>query len=323
MPAIMVPLDGSAFAEQALPLALALARRTDATLQLVAVRASFADGPVFDRTESYLRVLAGQLENTLPGTATPWVLNCGSGTPYTPPPSSSDIAHVLARHASSHDIDVIVMTTHGRGGMRRAWLGSVADSLTRLATRPVLLVRPEETTDGVAAAVEPAIAHVLVPLDGSASAEQAIPAARHLGAAFNARYTLLRVVTPLSQQLSARGRDMYWAAHESPSSRPAAMQYLEKTAAGLRDEGLMVDTVAIDSTSPGPAIIDWAGMHEVDVIAMSTAGAGGVKRLLLGSVADKIVRSAVTPVLVCNERRVPGAAEPVGAAQRNTVSSTV
>ncbi|MBR9988526.1 MAG: universal stress protein [Gemmatimonadetes bacterium] len=302
MSAIMVPLDGSPFAEQALPLALAIGRSKCSRVQLVTVRpAPFPGGEDHDRNEAYVRVLAARVEGEHPGLITPWVL-AGRAGPMYAPQSSSDVAELLVRHARDHEIELIVMTTHGRSGVERAWLGSVADSVIRTSTRPVLLVRPGDGTPASAADTDD-VGHVLITLDGSKTAEYAISMARRYATA-DTRFTLLRVVPPLAQQLSARGRDLYWAAYESPSSRRAADDYLQQVAGTLREAGIVVETAVVESTSPAAVITDYADEHAVDMIALTTAGAGGMKRLFLGSVADKVVRSARVPVLVCNARRI-------------------
>jgi nucleotide-binding universal stress UspA family protein len=212
------------------------------------------------------------------------------------------------------------MTTHGRSGVERAWLGSVADSVLRTSTRPVLLVRPDsEAGTEQRPFGDGAPAHILVALDGSEAAEQAIALARSYADA-GTRLTLLRVVPPLAQQLSARGRDLYWAAYESPSSRRAAADYLDRVTGELSESEGDVQVAIVESTSPANAIIDFADAHDVDMIALTTTGAGGIRRLLLGSVADKVVRSARMPVLVCNARRLVNAPSKTARGQEATVA---
>lgn len=307
---VMVPLDGSMFAEQALPMAVAVARRSESGLDLVRVRtASWPDSDL-DGAAGYTQNLAEQLETRIPGNVTPWVLTEDAAALQYPPPAPDSVADILARHTRDRDIELVIMATHGRGGVQRAWLGSVADSFARIAPRPVLLLRPHGEDFDPAVDAARGIRHILVPLDGSETAEQAIPRARRLGQGFRARYTLLRVVSPLSQQYSGVGYGAYPLAYVTPMSRRAAADYLDRVAADLREDGLTVDTSVVQHTSPAAAIIDYATQNDVDAIAITTSGAGGIRRLLLGSVADKVVRNGAVPVLVCNVRHEETASGP-------------
>src|SRR5690606_17862861 len=92
--------------------------------------------------------------------------------------------------------------------------------------------------------------------------------------------------------------------------RRAAADYLDRVAADLRGDGLTVETAVVEDTSPAPAITDYANEHDVETIAITTSGAGGIRRLLFGSVADKVVRNGEVPVLVCNVRHEEAASSP-------------
>src|SRR5262249_35227309 len=105
------------------------------------------------------------------------------------------VAPTLADHAAGVGADLVVMTTHGRGALGRFWLGSVADALVRQLPMPLLLARPHGGEPDLAAAPLPR--HLLLPLDGSALAEEMAGAARDLAALAGARVTLLRVVRPV------------------------------------------------------------------------------------------------------------------------------
>ena len=305
MPAnVMVPLDGSTFAEQALPLALGLCRRSGARLHLVFVRASLPVDWPGGYGRKYLDGIAAGIESELPGRISHMVVMDELAPLEYPPPASNAVADVLLRHARECDADLILMTTHGHGGIRRAWLGSVADSLIRISTLPILLLRPSDDSFTIAAAADRGISHVVVPLDGSAAGEKALAQAERIGAVFGARYTLVRVTSPLAWELAPQSWTSPGPPEMPPLSRQMVADYLERTAAPMRERGLAVATQVLDGISPASAILDFAQTHAVDLIAMSTAGAGGIRRLLLGSVADKLVREGVVPMLVCNRSLV-------------------
>jgi nucleotide-binding universal stress UspA family protein len=268
---------------------------------------------VDDDSEAYVRATAAEIESQLPGKVTPWVLTDELGALQYPPPAPDAVAKTLAIHAREH-ADLIIMSTHGRGGVKRAWLGSVADALLRIAPRPVLLVRPVDVTFSLAVNADRGITHILIPLDGSEAAEQTIPVARVLGEPLVARITLLRVTSPLALQLSSDPADGYPLADPTSMGRRAAVHYLNRVAAPLRREGLTVDVRVVEQLSPAPAIVDFAKTHAVDLVVLTTTGGGSIRRVLLGSVADHVIRKGETPVLVCNTRHAESAAVDAGAA---------
>jgi nucleotide-binding universal stress UspA family protein len=205
------------------------------------------------------------------------------------------VADALGEHACSSGVDLIVMSTHGRGALGRIWLGSVAAALIRQAPVPLLLVRPHEAL--TKASDEPVFRHVLVALDGSPLAEQAIEPAVRLGTLMQASYTLLQVLDPLLVEHThppyAAGLDPRLVAEVEAT----ATAYLECLARRLRARSLEVQTSLVVGL-PALAIREYAQRHDVDLIAMATHGRGGVSRLLLGSVADALVRQADVPLLL-------------------------
>lgn len=297
MPAsILLPLDGSSFSEHALGAALDLARRLGGRLHLVHVHEAPAQlpgdasvmveaqlGPVLRaQEEDYLRTIA---ERCVAAGVTPrTALLRGS------------VATAIAGYIQDAAIDLVVMTTHGRGGISRAWVGSVADAVVRRAAVPVILLRPH---DGAQQAEPLCCQHVLVTLDGSPLAEGVLEPVGTLAKVFGPRLTLFRVVAPLQVSADPAGPAVL-------TQDPAAIQravegaqaYLEHIAAPLRAAGLAVETAAQVHSVPAVAILDYAATHAVDTIAMATHGRGGWSRVALGSVADKVMRGTLMPVLL-------------------------
>ncbi|MDX2194169.1 MAG: universal stress protein [Gemmatimonadales bacterium] len=294
---VMVPLDGSPFAEQALPAALDAARRLGASLDLVLVHRPIPamapfDGAAFldPKVEDQLRVEERQYLARL--SERPEVRAAG---PVTTSLLEGPVASALADHARVTGASLVVMTTHGRGPVSRFWLGSVADRLLRTLEPPILLVRPGETrrelpADGL---------HVLIPLDGSGRSDQAVRPVEELGLPPGSVLTLLEVIEPVIP---------VWVPEAMPVApepqavleerRHAAMHHLHELAVRLRKSGHVVHVEApIDVDVPG-AILRVAHDLKADLIAIATRGLGGATRLLLGSVTDKVVRGAEVPVLV-------------------------
>lgn len=312
---ILVPLDGSELAEQALPLAVALARASGAALHLVHVFVPYAertDMPpgatvsiadierhLEEQASEYLREVTERLEKELPGQlhADP-VRTRPIRSPYS---ETVAVVDRLRRAATQLHPDLIVLATHARGGLGRAWLGSVADALIRRVNVPTLLVHPRED----AAVPSTTFRHILVPLDGSALAEESLGLASRLASLGDTRITLLRVVVP--QLAVARPSTvLQFNMQQLEANEAEARRYLESVAAPLRAAVASLDTVVVLAENPARAALEWAAENGVDLIAMSTHGRSGFRRFMLGSVADKIVRGAQFPVVLTR----PGDAGP-------------
>jgi nucleotide-binding universal stress UspA family protein len=311
--ALLVPLDGSRFAEQALPLAISIGGAARIPLHLLRVRSTLSLSNCHTATEEYLESVATAIQPQLSQPVLTHVLTDDCGPLETPPPGATAVPDVIALFAAEHNISTIILATHGYGGVRRAWLGSVADSLVRLAPRPVLVVRPPADGPGPATPADGRIRHVLIPVDGSAASEQAVAYAVQVGSLFDARYTLLRAVSPLAWEIVPQ-RHENPGEYPSPLSRQAVANSMEVIASRLRERGLEVEVEVEEAVSPAAAIIEFSLKRGVDLIVMGTQGAGRIRRVLLGSVTDQVVRGSAVPVLVCNVRRIGRATEPGAAA---------
>lgn len=296
---LLVPLDGSDFSEHALPLALAIAERTGAEIQLATavptlppvVPSSESDGPVrgwFEeeriRATEYLEAMRKRLQEA--GVSVPLHIKVVAGGPV----------RSLEERIRKTKVDLVVMTTHGRGPFERMWLGSVADGLVRSAACPVLLWRPEEGAADFEA--RPDMGRILVPLDGSDAAEAILPEAAGLARAFGADLTLVSVV-PGTFPLGST-----YIPHAAEENRKRDEQhawfqsYLDRVADQIRSEGLQVEAVAVFGDDVAGVIMEQRQELGADLLALSTSGRGGVARLVVGSVADKLIRAGQVPVLV-------------------------
>jgi nucleotide-binding universal stress UspA family protein len=210
-------------------------------------------------------------------------------------------AHGLLRHAKNVGADLIVMATHGYGPLKRLWIGSTADAVARRSRIPTLLIRPA-AEGAVDLRREPDFRHILVPLDGSAASESILEHSIALGKTSkggSAEFTLIEVVLPIlgfgAEYLPMGGP---LEGDVLQQRRDRILKYLERVAAPLRGRGLQVETSAPIEFFAPEAILDYATTHGVDLITITTHGLGGALRLLLGSVADKVVRGARSPVLL-------------------------
>lgn len=297
---ILVPLDGSTYSERALPMALALARQAAAEVELVHVHdqpVAPGLGSTYDtRLDADVREMRrAELE------AVAERLREETDVPLRATVLEGPVAPTLAAYAANHLPALIVMTTHGRGGLSRLWLGSVADALVRRSEVPVLLIRGEDALSGDA--TPPVFRHVLIPLDGSPRAESVIEHAVRLGIPGATRYTLLTVVAPtLIAAHSYPGVSIPLDSGELERRQQEAQTYLDRVADELRQA---VESPAVEVTTRvavhlqvAPAVLEAAASERADLIALTTHDRGAVSRLALGSVADKLVRGAESPVLV-------------------------
>lgn len=291
---ILVPLDGSTFGEHALPMAMSIARRAKATIELVHVYPAFEEFDESQRTPSVHEEgrpkARAYLDNTLERMKAETSLDIEATL------LDGRIAPSLLAHAKDSQPDLIVMTTHGRGPVSRLWLGSVADAMIREATTPVLLIRPTDVTPNLAD--DPMPQRILIPLDGSRLAEQILEPAMAVGKLAEAEYRLLRVV----ELAVTTGPDPWFSA---PLHVPDmdllsdARLYLKGVGERMQEaHSVKVSSGALSGFNPALAILDDAEVHHVDLIALATHGRSGMSRMFLGSVADKLVRGAQVPVLV-------------------------
>jgi nucleotide-binding universal stress UspA family protein len=294
---ILVPLDGSRFAEHALPLAAGLARRAGASVEVVHKHippqpihpdSILAEDPKLaprarDREWAYLDKIVRRL-------------TAAGVNPVSAKLVEGPTVETLMGHITTTGADVVVMTTHGRGPLSRMWLGSVADSLVRRLNVPILLVHPTEDESSA----ESLPRHILIPLDGSPLAEKILEPAIALGTLSGAEYTLFHtvvpvpVITPDATIAAASVMDLELTDKLESDSRA----YLKGVGEKLRARGLKVRECVVVQSSVASAILAEAKHAGADTIALETHGRGGFARLLLGSVADKIIRAAHIPVLV-------------------------
>jgi nucleotide-binding universal stress UspA family protein len=296
---ILVPLDGSDFGEQALPLAVAIARRAGAVVHVVHVHIprAAACAETVTPMENNLDPMGKEQEKAYLERVANWWRTRGS-VPVLAHLLEGPVAEAILEFVADSEIDLVVLTTHGRGAFSRFWQGSVADELVRLLATPLLLVRPMK--EGLDPGDCPTPRHMLIPLDGTELAEQALTPATELGRLMQADYTLLRVVPPMPAAGFDHAGVAVGCSPPPPEENPAreAREYLDRVASRLRGEGLRVSTAVAIGEPPDHAILEEARDHGADMIAMETHGRGGLARLLLGSVADKVSRGAPLPVLV-------------------------
>ena len=296
---ILVPLDGTGFGETAVPLAVVIAKAASGSIHLaLAHRAATPVVPMMEpapvpmgldddmrnREQAYLEGRVEALSGKGSPAATAELLDGPAGA-------------ALVTEASRIGADLIVMAAHGRGALGRLWLGSVTDYVIRHADAPVLVVRPEA---GDTPSPEPApMRRFLVPLDLSADSEQVLEPVAELAVLFQSSVTLLHVVEPFFDLVDPAAPYPLAVDQRLTQSRlDEAHRRLARASELLRDAGIVVETHIVESATAAGGILEALERNESDVVAMTTHGAGGLRRMLLGSVADKVIRGSRKPTLV-------------------------
>jgi nucleotide-binding universal stress UspA family protein len=291
---ILIPLDGSPFPEAALHPALTLAAKTGGEIRLLCVLEMpaifvYPEYPSPDRSwaEEYLEGIAERARSEWDG-------------PISTCVREGSVTDEMAAEAIQWGADLIAMSTHGRGGLSRLWMGSIADRFVRSGVRPVLLVRPGENSGAESPGGTP-IRRVVIPLDGSGFSETALPYGSALAKSLAVPVLLLQGVTHVSGVEFTTSPEATELGHRLlDERRKDAADYLEKHVTKLRRLGIDANALAITEPGPAEAIVDRA---PGDVVVMATHGRGGFDRAIFGSVTDKVVRTATQPVLVIPPER--------------------
>jgi nucleotide-binding universal stress UspA family protein len=307
--ALMVPLDGSTFSRHAIPWALALAQPAGAVVHLVRVlrrdgietpNAVLLDADVArdqrtTRQES-IRDLAHRL-------------SIGTGVSFVAAIEAGDPERELTEYATSNAIDLVVMSTHGRGGLARALLGSVSDGLIRRGLLPVLLIRPNEHDPGEH---EPAaVSDVLVPLDESRDGEQVVDHAVEICALTGAACVLLHVelLVPVSAVAAFGDNPRPTAVPREQSDTEISHARVADRLASIADRfgtgSVPVSTAIVQDTDAASGILKYCRSHPVSLIAMTTHGLQGLDRALVGSAATTLIRQTALPMLVVRRDAAP------------------
>lgn len=290
---IVVPLDGSALAEQALPFAHAVGGETAAlTLVTVLPPPPAAHGHLLGRVvevipDVHARAVTAAREGLLRAAKT-WL---GERPGVAVEVAEGDPATEIMRIAGERGADLIVLAGHGRGAIGRIAFGSVADRLAHVSPVPVMVVRPRDAAAEIAPA---AIERLIVPLDGSDLAARAIPVARELARQLAVPVVLVRAVD-LAEVLGPVVDTLVIPPELVEDTESEARRSLEAVAASLRDEGIDAEV----EVWIGPAFNAIAeAARPGDVVVLCSHGRSGVTRWLLGSVAEKLVRDGPVPVIL-------------------------
>jgi nucleotide-binding universal stress UspA family protein len=284
---ILVPLDGSELAQAALAPALTLAEAlsADITLLRVVVPLTIKLDP-----DLYQRVIeSGQNDAKI------YLNSIQSHSNFSSIHLKAETvvgkaAESIINYAQKNEIDLIVMSSHGRSGIGRWVYGSIADKVLYQATCAVAIIHPQVETE--------LFTHkrILVPLDGSRRAERALEPALMLAQEVSAKLVLLRVTIMPQKPV---GPVVGWPGTEAVmiEDEQEARAYLQKVRESLTNNRIQIHT-HIAASSVAESIIDMADKLQVDLIVMSSHGRSGMSRWVFGSVTEKTLRGAQCATLV-------------------------
>jgi nucleotide-binding universal stress UspA family protein len=296
---ILIPLDGSSLAEQVLPYGRFLAKALAVPVQLLKVidlealdsasgrsAEAFGDAPLsrmIESTQAYLEMTAQSFASDQ--------ISC-SVAAGTPP-------DVIVQRASSDQNTLIVMATHGGSGIRRWLLGSVAHQLLQQSANDMFLI---PVTDEGRTSGEAMLKTVILPLDGSLSAEQVAPCIEELRARLELKLVLLRVgvCQPASTEHPFRPTMDEWFKRLGDE----LYEYLRAKVGELRRKGLFNVETVVKFGYAADEIIGTARETRNSFVAMRTHRESGPNRWALGSVTHAVVRRSRRPVLVIRSQSI-------------------
>jgi nucleotide-binding universal stress UspA family protein len=300
---IIVPVDGSTASEEALPTAAEIARRSGATLHIVQIigwldeiSKDTGGSGVEASVQATASRIAVEYDIAVVGSG---VFDPVTGVDYTVPPSEV-VPHVLDRYIKDHHIDLCVMTTHGRGGVARVFMGSVADGILHESRVQCLLMK-----NGMRPVHErpPLLPQrILVPVDFSDRDELLIEHAFEIGDLYDAQYTLIHVMAPALLPVAAGAMELMG---DAEAARRIVAGRLGSLAASVESPRRRVHTAVVTMPFAASELVDYASSHRFDLVVIATRARSGLKRAILGSVADKVARHATMPVLVCPDAHRP------------------
>lgn len=293
---IVLPTDFSDCADHALQTALAVATRYDATLHLLHVIGEldpewYGVGDPDERAMQLRHQIRGEAEARLQEIADAAAVEIST---HVVPPKGFDVAATIREHVGSLGADLVVLGTHGRQGLGRLLLGSVADRLIRRAPCPVISVTPQSSL----ALAQGDPGGVLAPVDFSAPSRQAVEAAHAIAHAFERPLHLLFVAekrrVPVFSDTGLPGVGVVEMDDEIVANAEAALRQVSASVDGPTASEVHTH---VRHGQVADEIADAAASLEAAVVVMATRGLSGVERWMIGSTTDRLVRRAPCPVL--------------------------
>jgi nucleotide-binding universal stress UspA family protein len=276
---ILVPLDGSKLAEQAIPYAEWLARKFNS--EVIVITVCLGGDPLERTLKEYIERRAEKIQ--------PRGIKARSACIEGEPAAS------IIDFAGENDVSLIAISTHGRTGVSQWLLGSIANKVVQRSHIPVFLVRSSQPAKTPA---DKELRRILLTLDGSQFSEAIIPYVEKLAKVTGSEVTLLRVVEPakLPQLAAYAGREKY-EKDFIDKLKKEAKRYLDKKKAALARKGIKVNSALLEGNAD-ETILQYAEDKSVNLIALTTHGFSGITKWAYGSVASRIIEGSSKPTLL-------------------------
>ncbi len=299
---LLVPLDGSRLAESVLPVVKQVASRFHAQVILLHILEEHPPTSIHGephlngvaQAQAYLEEVARGLRSS----AIPVEIHAHQD-------KEDNVARSIVEHAQEMNADLVIMCTHGHGGLRELLFGSNAQQALQRGTQSILLLFPRE--DG---SVDPFnLQRILVPLDGTAAHEPALPVAIMIARTFGAELHLVLVIptlATLSGEQAVSGLLLPTTMRAILNlSQQDAVDYLEQAVARCRAEGVLAWAEVLRGDIV-PAVLSLAERLNVDLIVMASHGRTGLDALLTGSIAPRITGRRIRPLLLVRAEKYVG-----------------
>jgi nucleotide-binding universal stress UspA family protein len=293
---ILVPLDGSKTAEKVLPYARYLAEKFKVPVELLAVVdvVEIASHMTSEKVHSLDTIIENVVRYST--TYVRGVATTIAATDVRCSVEKGRAEEKIIEKAANDKTMLIIMATHGRSGLNRFLLGSIAEKVLRGTVNPLLLIRAagDEKSAG-----EAMLKSIIVPLDGSQLAEAVLPIVTEMANKLDLEIELFRTYH-LPYNVYSGDEGLYAVNYEEllAGVRDEAVEYLEKKAAELKRLGAAKVTCVTEEGLAADEIISLGRKTPDSLIAMSSHGRSGVRRWVLGSVTEMVVRHSGDPVLV-------------------------
>jgi nucleotide-binding universal stress UspA family protein len=297
---ILVPLDGSKLAEVALPYAEELAGRLGSEIILIYINES-SDAPDEHMHKFYLEKIAETVKEAAE------LYDEKSSKRQEIQVKSAIVtgnpAKKIVEYADKEGIGLIVMSTHGRSGITRWTLGSVANKVVQAAKQPMALIRAKGNRSEMRA--KGILKKILVPLDGSKEGEIVIPYIVEFAQRLKAEVTLLQVVEISYPAVTDLGYSyIAYTEKQMASDKAFAQNYIDKVVALLKEKGVTATSeVRLKIGNAAEEIINAADETHSDLVVMATHGRSGIGRWVLGSVAERVLHQGNTPLILVSSTK--------------------
>ena len=289
---VLIPLDGSKLAEHALAYVPALRPLGEVHFEFVTALDGKPGGHSKQDKDSekeanllqtYLLEIAGEIQTHLGVEVETKVLH---GNPV----------QTILEEEENFGADFLVISTHGASGISRWRFGSVTDKVIRAATCSTMVIGPRaaEREEWLIGEISPAFKNIMLPLDGSPLAEQALPEAQRFAEVYGAQLHLIRTVSVTALGVDAASASTYWT-ETSEAIIQEATNYLQEIASRLPPT--INTSIEVQIGAPSDRLTEYVSQNAIDLVIMTTHGRTGITRTALGSVTDRLL-GGEAPVLV-------------------------